>query len=176
MEKTTRRLPIVERDEWLLPAEQELNRRYERYTDKINAIEQAQARSSTTPTATAISAGSGTSCSTDGGCANGCRARTTSTSSGISTTGSVPRYVCSATRTAYGAPSSRRRCTATGSATGRSTSSTSTATTAGKTASRPMPRAWYRTRRRRITRPSSGRRSRSTGRATRSTPRRTAAS
>ena len=41
MEKTTRRLPIVERDEWLLPAEQELNRRYERYTDKINAIEQA---------------------------------------------------------------------------------------------------------------------------------------
>ena len=33
MEKTTRRLPIVERDEWLLPAEQELNRRYERYTD-----------------------------------------------------------------------------------------------------------------------------------------------
>ena len=25
MEKTTRRLPIVERDEWLLPAEQELN-------------------------------------------------------------------------------------------------------------------------------------------------------
>ena len=41
MEKTTRRLPIVERDEWLLPAEQELNRRYERYTNKINAIEQA---------------------------------------------------------------------------------------------------------------------------------------
>ena len=41
MEKPTRRLPIVERDEWLLPAEQELNRRYERYTDKINAIEQA---------------------------------------------------------------------------------------------------------------------------------------
>ena len=41
MEKTTRRLPIVERDEWLLPAEQELNNRYERYMDKMNAIVQA---------------------------------------------------------------------------------------------------------------------------------------
>ena len=41
MEKTTRRLPIVDRDEWLLPAEQELNNRYERYMDKMNAIVQA---------------------------------------------------------------------------------------------------------------------------------------
>ena len=41
MEKTTRRLPIVERDEWLLPAEQELNNRHERYMDKMNAIVQA---------------------------------------------------------------------------------------------------------------------------------------
>lgn len=39
--KTTRRLPIVERDEWLLPAEQELNNRHERYMDKMNAIVQA---------------------------------------------------------------------------------------------------------------------------------------
>ena len=38
MEKTTRRLPIVERDEWLLPAEQELNRLNERETDLINAM------------------------------------------------------------------------------------------------------------------------------------------
>ena len=30
MEKTTRRLPIVERDERLLPAAQALNKRYER--------------------------------------------------------------------------------------------------------------------------------------------------
>ena len=41
MEKTTRRLPIVERDEWLLPAERELNNRHERYMDKMNAIVQA---------------------------------------------------------------------------------------------------------------------------------------
>lgn len=39
--KTTRRLPIVERDEWLLPAERELNNRHERYMDKMNAIVQA---------------------------------------------------------------------------------------------------------------------------------------
>ena len=36
MEKTTRRLPIVERDEWLLPAERELNNRHERYMDTVS--------------------------------------------------------------------------------------------------------------------------------------------
>ncbi len=38
MEKTTRRLPIVERDEWLQPAEAQLNLRHERYADKMADI------------------------------------------------------------------------------------------------------------------------------------------
>jgi len=130
-------------------------------------------RSSITPTATAISAGSATRRSTAGGCANGCPERTTSTSSAISTTGSGPKSACSATATAYGAPSSPRRCTATGWCTARSTSSTSMATTAGWTAFRPTRRAWCRTRRPKTTRRSSGRRSRSTGGATHSTFRKT---
>ena len=32
MEKTTRRLPIVERDEWLQPVEAQMNLRHERLT------------------------------------------------------------------------------------------------------------------------------------------------
>ena len=41
MEKTTRRLPIVERDEWLHPVEEQMNRRVERYTQKLAAIERS---------------------------------------------------------------------------------------------------------------------------------------
>ena len=38
MEKTTRRLPIVERDEWLQPVEAQMNLRHERYERKMAAI------------------------------------------------------------------------------------------------------------------------------------------
>ena len=41
MEKTDKRLPIVERDEWLQPVEEQMNRRHERYTAKMEAIERA---------------------------------------------------------------------------------------------------------------------------------------
>ena len=176
MEKTTRRLPIVERDEWLLPAEQELNRRYERYTDKINAIEQA--------------AGSIVDY------ANGYRyfgwqrdelldgwwlREWLPGAHDVYVFGDFNNWQRTEIRMQRDAHGRMERLLPGGDVprpaprTGRSTSSTSTATTAGKTASRPTPRAWYRTRRRRTTRPSSGRRSRSTGGATRSTPRRTAA-
>lgn len=133
-------------------------------------------RSSITPTATAISAGNGMPDWRGGGSANGCPVRRTSMCSGTSTAGSAPRSGCTATRRGSGAPSSPRRCTATGCSTARSTSSTSTATTAGGTASRPTPGAWCRTSRRRISRRSSGNRTPpSTGAAMRSRPRRQAA-
>ena len=38
MEKTTRRLPIVERDEWLQPVEAQMNLRHERYERKMADI------------------------------------------------------------------------------------------------------------------------------------------
>ena len=41
MGKTHRRLPIVERDEWLRPVEAELNRRYRRYEEKMDEIRRA---------------------------------------------------------------------------------------------------------------------------------------
>ena len=42
MENTdNKRLPIVERDEWLQPVEEQMNRRHERYTAKMEAIERA---------------------------------------------------------------------------------------------------------------------------------------
>ena len=41
MEKTTRRLPIVERDEWLHPVEAQMNLRHERYERKMAAIERS---------------------------------------------------------------------------------------------------------------------------------------
>ena len=41
MGNTSQRLPIVARDEWLRPVEEELNRRYARYTDRLAAIRRA---------------------------------------------------------------------------------------------------------------------------------------
>ena len=41
MEKTDKRLPIVERDEWLRPVEEQMNRRHARYEAKMEAIEHA---------------------------------------------------------------------------------------------------------------------------------------
>ena len=38
MNTPTPRLPIVERDEWLRPVEEEMNRRWERYRRKVDDI------------------------------------------------------------------------------------------------------------------------------------------
>ncbi len=38
MSKTSARLPVVERDEWLRPVEEEMNRRWECYRQKIDDI------------------------------------------------------------------------------------------------------------------------------------------
>ncbi|MEG2061780.1 MAG: alpha-amylase family glycosyl hydrolase [Alistipes sp.] len=43
MVKKSQHLPIVERDEWLLPVEEELNRRHRHYLDKMSEIETVNA-------------------------------------------------------------------------------------------------------------------------------------
>ncbi len=104
MEKKNDLLPIVARDEWLRPAADAIARRHARYLEKLEAIRRSAARWSIMPTDTAISAGSGTSCSTDGGCASGSPGRRTSTSSATSTTGSAPRSGCRRMLRGSGAP------------------------------------------------------------------------
>ena len=41
MEKTPRRLPVVERDAWLQPVEEHMNRRYAQYERQMARIESA---------------------------------------------------------------------------------------------------------------------------------------
>ena len=158
MGNPTKKLPLIERDDWLLPVEATC-----RHSGKSKSRPD---RSSITPTAIAISDGSGTRRSKAGGSANGFPGRRTFICWATSTAGSALRCGSTETRKGCGVFSCPMRCMPNGSRTAHSTKSTCTATTAGTTASPPMRPAWYRMRKPRISPPSSGIRSRSTGRAT----------
>jgi len=176
MEKTTRRLPIVERDEWLQPVEAQMNLRHERYERKMADI--------------------GRSAGSLVDYANGYRyfgwqwddvldgwwlREWLPGAHDVYVFGDFNNWQRTEIRmhkdaagvwsAFFPAAMYRDRLR-----TARSTRSTFTATTAGWTASRPTPGASCRTTRPKTTRRSSGTpQNRSTGGTTRSTPRRSAA-
>ena len=166
MGNPTKKLPMIERDGWLLPVEKELTARHESYLRALREIEK--------------SAGSIVDY------ANGYRYFGWRRDEALEgwwfrewLPGAQDVYLlgdfngwralrCGSTETRKGCGvfSCPMRCMPNGSRTARSTKSTYMATTAGTTASPPMRPAWYRTRKPRISPPSSGIRPRSTGRVT----------